>query len=284
MTDFRNVKLKVLSREHSAAFQEAAFENGVKWSGGEQGVWRTGAKYLFIVDGLEPRLTWSESLSSFENSTQKEILFTTPAYLNTKIKVRDKKHLDFVLEKLKQNGVKNLKSIPRKRADKGCYLITNGYGVCVAISSRYSECLSDHKEIFIEKVDMEPGDTTKTIGKLVVDVEADITTRFTDTETSDGSTDGYEKLTDVLQAAQNQAAHGKGRDRHANNLPFHEQRMQTISKLIKSPKGMEFQAIKKLTEGMQFDDHDRREAELLGAINYIAGIVIYFRESKDENQ
>lgn len=88
---------------------------------------------------------------------------------------------------------------------------------------------------------------------------------------------GYEQLVAVLQDAHNQAAHGKGKERHANDLPFHEQRMQSISKLINSPKGLEFQAIKKLTEGMQFDDAARREKELLGAINYIAGIIIYYR-------
>ena len=90
---------------------------------------------------------------------------------------------------------------------------------------------------------------------------------------------GYEQLVAVLQDAHNQAAHGKGKERHANDLPFHEQRMQSISKLTNSPKGLEFQAIKKLTEGMQFDDAARREKELLGAINYIAGIIIYYRNN-----
>lgn len=91
---------------------------------------------------------------------------------------------------------------------------------------------------------------------------------------------GYEQLAAVLQSAHSQAAHGKGKERHANDLPFHEQRMQSISKLINSPKGLEFQAIKKLTEGMQFDDAERRERELLGAINYIAGIIIYYRNGE----
>src|SRR5699024_12019437 len=81
MTDFRNVKLKELSREHSAAFQEAAFETGVRWAGGKQEVKRAEAKYLFIGDGLEPGLVWDNSSSVFEKSECKEILFTTPAYL-----------------------------------------------------------------------------------------------------------------------------------------------------------------------------------------------------------
>lgn len=91
---------------------------------------------------------------------------------------------------------------------------------------------------------------------------------------------GYEKLVAVFQAAHDQAAHGKGKDRHANNLPFHKQRMQTISQTIGSEYGMVFQVTKKMTEGLQFADHAKREAELLGAINYLAGIVIYHREKE----
>ncbi len=90
---------------------------------------------------------------------------------------------------------------------------------------------------------------------------------------------GYEKLVAVFQAAHDQAAHGKGKERHANGLPFHEQRMQSISKLLDSPDGMAYQVVKKMTEGLQFEDHQQREKELLGAINYLAGIVIYFREA-----
>ena len=88
---------------------------------------------------------------------------------------------------------------------------------------------------------------------------------------------GYEELEEVFSDAFHQAAYGKGAERHANDLPFHEQRMQTISKTLESDKGMAFQVIKKLTEGLQLD-HDRREKELLGAIVYLAGIVIYHRK------
>lgn len=88
---------------------------------------------------------------------------------------------------------------------------------------------------------------------------------------------GYEMLVAVLQDAHDQAAIGKGDERHANGLPFHEQRMQQISTQLDSDKGMAFQVCKKISEGLQFDDHQRREAELLGAINYLAGIVIYHR-------
>lgn len=92
--------------------------------------------------------------------------------------------------------------------------------------------------------------------------------------------EGYEKLAAVYQDAHDQAAHGKGKERHANNLPFHRQRMISISQTIGSEYGMVYQVTKKMTEGLQFTDHGKREAELLGAINYLAGIVIYHREKE----
>ena len=88
---------------------------------------------------------------------------------------------------------------------------------------------------------------------------------------------GYEQLAQVFAAAHDQAAYGKGKERHANGLPFHEQRMQGISDLVGSPDGMVYQLVKKTTEGLQFDSPDKREHELLGALNYLAGIVIWLR-------
>lgn len=91
---------------------------------------------------------------------------------------------------------------------------------------------------------------------------------------------GYERLTAVLKAAHDQATYGKGADRHANNLPFHEQRMQQISQLFDSPLGMAYQVAKKVAEGITLPTHDRQVAELLGAINYIAGIVIFLEDKQ----
>jgi len=293
MTDFRNVKLKVLSPEHSAAFQEAAFETGARWVCGQDYARLTNASFLYITETGE--IVCSSNEMFFEKSECNEILFTTPAYLKTKIQIRDREHLCFVLEKLRQNGVQDtgrVKTLPLRDGD---YIWVGIQGFCWAAAREVISNLSSYKEIFIEKDDAgemlsEPAlanisntgnqENMESTQKII----SSINRAMLRGEYRWPPADGYEKLTDVLQAAHNQAAHGKGKDRHANNLPFHEQRMQTISKLIKSPKGMEFQAIKKLTEGMQFDDHGKREAELLGAINYIAGIVIYFRESRDENQ
>lgn len=90
---------------------------------------------------------------------------------------------------------------------------------------------------------------------------------------------GYEQLAAVLRQAFDQAARGKGSDRHAGGQPFHLQPMQSISQLLDTDGGMAFQAIKKIHEARGLPTRERRVAELLGAINYIAGMVI-FEESQ----
>lgn len=91
------------------------------------------------------------------------------------------------------------------------------------------------------------------------------------------NTPGYEQLAAVLQAAFDQAAKGKGAERHANELPFHAQRMQSISAMLDSDAGMAYQVCKKIAEARGMP-HAARERELLGAIVYTAGMIIYHRE------
>lgn len=86
---------------------------------------------------------------------------------------------------------------------------------------------------------------------------------------------GYETLASVLQAAYDQAAVGKGAERHATGLPFDQQPMQTGSDLLGTDAGLAFQAIKKIREGSAFAEYERFERELLGAIVYIAGMIIW---------
>lgn len=84
---------------------------------------------------------------------------------------------------------------------------------------------------------------------------------------------GYESLVDILQRAVDQASKGKGADRHANGLPFHQQPMQRISDAV----GVGFcigQAMKKAEESLVLPP-GADIAELLGAINYLAGAVLY---------
>lgn len=86
----------------------------------------------------------------------------------------------------------------------------------------------------------------------------------------------YDELEKVLDAAYHQAAHGKGRERHANNKPWIEQPIFTITNAV----GVGFpagQAIKKLEESIGM--YERGElgaamAELLGAIVYTAAAFV----------
>lgn len=93
---------------------------------------------------------------------------------------------------------------------------------------------------------------------------------------------GYESLANVLHRAFQQAADGKGAERHANSLPFEKQPMQSIAQ----KHGVGFllgQADKKTFEAhgmVKRQQEDRAVHELLGAINYLAGAIIFI-ESAD---
>lgn len=95
---------------------------------------------------------------------------------------------------------------------------------------------------------------------------------------------GYESLRSVLLRAYDQAARTKGAERHANNLPFHKQPMQSIA----AAHGVGFlfgQAAKKAQEAQGM--HDRGETnkaihEMLGAINYLAGAIIFMEEAGND--
>lgn len=92
--------------------------------------------------------------------------------------------------------------------------------------------------------------------------------------------DGYEALTGVLDEAINQAANGKGLERHADDRPFHDQPImrETQAVGLGYPAG---QARKKILEAVRCcgDHPERAIADLLGAINYTAALVIAIRSS-----
>lgn len=96
-------------------------------------------------------------------------------------------------------------------------------------------------------------------------------------DSSAGRVPGYESLAAVLQAAYEQAARGKGAERHAGGQPFDEQPMQVISDLLGNVDGMAFQAIKKIREARGLPTVEAQVRELLGAINYCAGMVIFLQ-------
>ncbi|WHM53148.1 hypothetical protein XAP3_0051 [Xanthomonas phage XAP3] len=91
--------------------------------------------------------------------------------------------------------------------------------------------------------------------------------------------DDYSGLYSVLMDALDQACNGKGRERHANDKPFEEQPMQTFSDALGSPQGLGFQVMKKTAEAMGMDEPERQIRELLGAINYAAGMIIWINRN-----
>lgn len=96
--------------------------------------------------------------------------------------------------------------------------------------------------------------------------------------------EGYEGLVEVLVQALEQAQSGKGAERHGNGLRFEDQRMLAITRLLNSERGLAYQACKKVTEGLDLPTHEARVKELLGAINYIAGIIIFLEEAEFARQ
>lgn len=96
-------------------------------------------------------------------------------------------------------------------------------------------------------------------------------------------TDPYLPLREVLQEAHDQAANGKGAERHADGRPFNEQPIFAISGLSGVGGGfLVGQAVKKANEAMgmaQRGQIDAAKRDLLGAIVYLAATVIYLEKN-----
>lgn len=91
--------------------------------------------------------------------------------------------------------------------------------------------------------------------------------------------EGYESLALVMQQAFIQAAHGKGKERHAKpGEPFDQQMMQDMAKRF-GVGALLSQAFKKSEESQRLP-LERGVNELLGAMVYLAGAVIARRAAE----
>lgn len=93
--------------------------------------------------------------------------------------------------------------------------------------------------------------------------------------------DDYQALRDVLDEAYEQAASGKGKDRHANGNAWLNQPIFEIGRMV----GVGFntgQAIKKLQESIRMKPN-AAVRELLGAIVYAASAIQLIRETAQHN-
>lgn len=98
--------------------------------------------------------------------------------------------------------------------------------------------------------------------------------------------EGYERLADVLARAYEQSAGGKGKERHATGLPFHEQPIVQGAQSY-GVGGPLFQVGKKSREA--FGMYQRGEAdaaihELLGAIVYAAGAIVAIEQEQGADE
>lgn len=95
--------------------------------------------------------------------------------------------------------------------------------------------------------------------------------------------DQDDDLMRVLRAAYLQSARGKGLVRHnPDQLPFTEQKIMTLGRLT-GIGGHVYQACKKATEAqtmLKKDCPDAAQAELLGAIVYLAAAYLLVEESR----
>lgn len=88
--------------------------------------------------------------------------------------------------------------------------------------------------------------------------------------------DHYTTLRDILDEAYDQAATGKGKERHANDRPWSAQPIAEIGRMV----GVGFnlgQAMKKLQEASRMEG-ETAVRELLGAIVYAASAIMLIRD------
>ena len=93
---------------------------------------------------------------------------------------------------------------------------------------------------------------------------------------------GYESLHRVLHEAMNQAAVGKGAERHACDESFEDQQICEIDKrLEQSPCGFTLgQAVKKIYETTRLP-REMAIVELNGAINYLAAAILHLERYEE---
>lgn len=91
----------------------------------------------------------------------------------------------------------------------------------------------------------------------------------------------YQSLAGVLQHAHDQAASGKGNERHSDGQPFLEQPILEIARLLGDTGGHSYQIMKKAQEANRMVKRQQLDAaveEYLGVINYAAAAILLIRE------
>lgn len=89
----------------------------------------------------------------------------------------------------------------------------------------------------------------------------------------------YDSLSFVLDQAFNRAAKGKGKERHADDLPFEQQDICQELRIFDSISPALFQARKKIKETRRLD-REGAINELLDAVVYLSAAVIVLQEGQ----
>lgn len=87
--------------------------------------------------------------------------------------------------------------------------------------------------------------------------------------------DDYLPLLRTFLGALEQAAYGKGRERHANDLPFVEQPILAVARMLNSDAGLAQQVIKKTIEARSLPPKAARINELRGTLVYAAAMILF---------
>lgn len=97
---------------------------------------------------------------------------------------------------------------------------------------------------------------------------------------------GYASLRKALNSALEQSACFKGKERHANDLPFNRQQIMQITRHV----GIGFplgQASKKINESVGMMTRKQQAAareEILGAIVYLGAAIIFLEEQLKDKE
>lgn len=93
----------------------------------------------------------------------------------------------------------------------------------------------------------------------------------------------YASLRAILDEAYEQAATGKGHERHSGGKAFTKQPILEIARMLSGIDGHAYQIMKKAQEAARMERNGAKDSairELYGIINYAAAAVLLIREQK----